>query len=114
MIGLSFGEIIIILIVGLLIINPKDIPQIIKYIKGFKSYIDSLSSEFKSVLNNISSESDLEILNNQTNLDEINKLLKEIYDNGEKYDGDYDLIEIRKVHNKMFSSKSNKDSTSSI
>jgi Sec-independent protein translocase protein TatA len=104
MIGLSFGEIIIILIVGLLIINPKDIPVIIRYLRKIKSHFTNLTNEFSSTLTKFSS--DLE-LNNKEDLNEINRLLKEICDYGGKYEGDYDLVKIKKVHSKIvLSSKS--------
>ena len=101
MIGVSFSEIIIILIVMLLIINPKDIPSIVKYLKKVKSKFDHLNSELYSVINKLSSESDSLSLNDNKDLNEINILLKEICDNGGKYDGEYDIEKIREAHKKI-------------
>ena len=105
MIGLSFSEIIVILIVMLLIVNPKDIPSIVKYLKKVKSKFNNLNSELHSVINNLSSESDSISLNNNEDLNEINILLKEICDNGGRYDGEYDLKQIRKTHKKIVKAK---------
>jgi Sec-independent protein translocase protein TatA len=108
MIGISFGEIIVILIVILLFINPKDIPHIIKYIKYIKSHFNKLHSEFESITNKILSETEPIAFNEKKELDEINHLLKEICDNGGQYDGDYDLKKIKIEHKKIISVKKNK------
>ena len=108
MIGISFGEIIVILIVILLFINPKDIPYIIKYIKYIKSHFNNLNSEFESITNKIVSETESITFNDKQDLDEINHLLKEICDNGGQYDGDYDLKKIKIEHKKIISVKKNK------
>jgi Sec-independent protein translocase protein TatA len=108
MIGISFGEIIVILIVILLFINPKDIPHIIKYIKYIKSHFNNLNKEFESITNEILSETESIGLNEKKKLEEINHLLKEIFDNGGKYDGEYDLKKIKIAHKKILSLKKNK------
>jgi Sec-independent protein translocase protein TatA len=101
MIGLSFVEIIIILLIMILVINPKDIPTIIKYFKKFRSQFNHLNDEFKTTFNKIASETEAIAFNNEEELKEINRLLQEICDNGGKYEGEYDLTEIRKVHSKL-------------
>jgi Sec-independent protein translocase protein TatA len=105
MIGLSFSEIIVILLVILVIVNPKDIPIIIKYFKKVRSYFQNFNKEFSSIMNNISSELDGIKLDNEEEIKQINFFLKEICDNGGKYEGEYNLEKIKAEYDKILLSK---------
>ena len=107
MIGLSFGEIIVVAIVAILVIKPKDIPSIIKYLKELKLYFNNLLTDFKSIFSSLSS--DIEF-NSKEEIEEINRLLKAICDSGGKYEGEYDLVKIREAHSKILLSDHGKDS----
>ncbi len=105
MIGLSLSEIIVILLVTLLLVNPKDIPIIIKYFKKIKSYFQTVNKEFNSIVNNFSSQVDSLKLDNEEEIEQINFFLKKIYDNGGKYEGEYSLDKIKEEYNKLLLSK---------
>ena len=87
----SFGwsEIILTVIVVIIVVGPKEIPNLLKQIGSFSKSIKKVSREFKKSLNDIAKESDLkdvkdsisEIKNIKDDLDpskHINKELKSI------------------------------------
>ena len=71
MFSLGWMEISIILIITVIVVGPKEIPTVVKFVKNFTSGIGKLSKEFKSTVNEIS------------HLDEIKDIKKEILDTKE-------------------------------
>ena len=71
MFSLGWMEISIILIITIVIVGPKEIPTVVKFVKNFTSGIGKLSKEFKSTVNEIS------------HLEEIKDIKKEILDTKE-------------------------------
>ena len=85
---LSFGwsEIILTLIVVVIVVGPKEIPNLLKQIGSFSKSIKKISREFKKSLNDIAEESDLkdikesisEIKDIKKNIDPTNEIKKEL------------------------------------
>lgn len=85
---LSFGwsEILLILIVVVIIVGPKEIPNLLKQIGSFSKSIKKISREFKSTINDVVKESELDKVNEslseikeiKENINPINSIDKEI------------------------------------
>ena len=71
MFSLGWMEISIILIITVIVVGPKEIPTVIKFLKGITSGLGKLSKEFKSTVNEIS------------HIDEVKDIKKEILDTKE-------------------------------
>ena len=71
MFSLGWMEISIILIITVIIVGPKEIPTVVKFVKNLTSSIGKLSKEFKSTVNEIS------------HLEEIKDIKKEILETKE-------------------------------
>ena len=71
MFSLGWMEISIVLIITVIVVGPKEIPTVIKFIKGINSSLGKLSREFKSTVNEIS------------HLEEVKDIKKEILETKE-------------------------------
>ena len=71
MFSLGWMEISIILIIIVIVVGPKEIPTVIKFLKSITSGLGKLSREFKSTVNEIS------------HIDEVKDIKKEILDTKE-------------------------------
>jgi sec-independent protein translocase protein TatB len=71
MFSLGWMEISIILIITIVIVGPKEIPTVIRFIKNISSGMKKVSKEFSSTVDEL------------TNLDEIKDIKKEILDTKE-------------------------------
>ena len=71
MFSLGWMEISIILIITIVVVGPKEIPTVIRFIKGMTSGIRKMSKEFTSTVDDL------------TNLDEVKDIKKEILDTKE-------------------------------
>ena len=71
MFSLGWMEISIILIITIVVVGPKEIPTVIRFIKGMTSGIRKMSKEFTSTVDEL------------TNLDEVKDIKKEILDTKE-------------------------------
>ena len=71
MFSLGWMEISIVLIIIIIVVGPKEIPTVIKFLKSIPSGLGKLSREFKSTVNEIS------------HIEEIKDIKKEILDTKE-------------------------------
>ena len=71
MFSLGWMEISIVLIITVIVVGPKEIPTVIKFLKSITSGLGKLSREFKSTLNEIS------------HIEEVKDIKKEILDTKE-------------------------------
>ena len=71
MFSLGWMEISIVLIITVIIVGPKEIPTVIKFLKSITSGLGKLSREFKSTVNEIS------------HIEEVKDIKKEILDTKE-------------------------------
>ena len=71
MFSLGWMEISIVLIITVIVVGPKEIPTVIKFLKSITSGLGKLSREFKSTVNEIS------------HIEEVKDIKKEILDTKE-------------------------------
>ena len=82
MFSLGWMEISIILIITVIVVGPKEIPTVIKFLKSITSGLGKLSREFKSTVNEIS------------HIEEVKDIKKEILDTKESIVKELSLIHI--------------------
>ena len=76
MFSFGWGEILLILVVVIIVVGPKDIPKFLRQIGNLSKSIKKISREFRSSLNQITEETDLkDIQNSITDVTNINKEL---------------------------------------
>ena len=76
MFSFGWGEILLILIVVIIVVGPKDIPKFLRQIGNLSKSIKKISREFKSSLNQIAEETDLkDVKNSITEVTDLNKEL---------------------------------------
>ena len=76
MFSFGWGEILLILVVVIIVVGPKDIPKFLRQIGNLSNSIKKISSEFKSSLNQIAEETDLkDVKNSITDVTNLNKEL---------------------------------------
>ena len=76
MFSFGWGEILLILIVVIIVVGPKDIPKFLRQIGNLSKSIKKISREFKSSLNQIAEETDLKDIKNS--ITEVTNLNKEL------------------------------------
>ena len=76
MFSFGWGEILLILVVVIIVVGPKDIPKFLRQIGNLSKSIKKISREFKSSLNQIAEETDLKDVKNS--ITEITNLNKEL------------------------------------
>ena len=85
---LSFGwsEIALTIVIVIIVVGPKEIPNLLKQLGNFSKSLKKISREFKNSLNEIAEENDIkdvkksisDIKNLKDNLDPTNELKEEI------------------------------------
>jgi len=75
---LSFGwsEIALTVVIVIIVVGPKEIPNLLKQLGHFSKSLKKISRDFKRSLNEIAEESDLKEVKNS--IDEINNIKKNI------------------------------------
>ena len=76
MFSFGWGEILLILVVVIIVVGPKDIPKFLRQIGNLSKSIKKISREFKSSLNQIAEETDLKDVKNS--ITEVTNLKKEL------------------------------------
>ena len=76
MFSFGWGEILLILLVVIIVVGPKDIPKFLRQIGNLSKSIKKISREFKSSLNQIAEETDLKDVKNS--ITEVTNLNKEL------------------------------------
>ena len=76
MFSFGWGEILLILLVVIIVVGPKDIPKFLRQIGNLSKSIKKISREFKSSLNQITEETDLKDVKNS--ITEVTNLKKEL------------------------------------
>ena len=77
MLTFGWGEILLVLIVVVIVVGPKDLPKLLKQFSSFSKSIKKLSREFKSSLNEITDQEEFK---------EINKSIMEVKNLKEDFD----------------------------
>ena len=76
MFSFGWGEILLIFLVIIIVVGPKDIPKFLRQIGNLSKSIKKISREFKSSLNQIAEETDLKDVKNS--ITEVTNLKKEL------------------------------------
>jgi len=76
MFSFGWGEILLILVVVIIVVGPKDIPKFLRQIGNLSKSIKKISREFKSSLNQIVEETDLKDVKNS--ISEVTDLKKDL------------------------------------
>ena len=63
MLTFGWGEILLVLIIVIIVVGPKDLPKLIKQLSSFTKSIKKLSREFKSSLNKIADQEEFKEIN---------------------------------------------------
>ena len=72
MLTFGWGEILLVLVVVIIVVGPKDLPKLIKQLSSFTKSIKKLSKEFKTSLNEIADHDDFKDV--KSSLSEVNKI----------------------------------------
>ena len=76
MLTFGWGEILLVLVIVIIVVGPKDLPKLIKQLSSFSKSIKKLSREFKSSLNEIADHEDFKDV--KSSLNEVNKIKDDI------------------------------------
>ena len=76
MLSFGWGEILLVFLVVIIVVGPKDIPKFLRQIGNLSKSIKKISREFKSSLNQITEETDLKDVKNS--ITEVTNLNKEL------------------------------------
>ena len=76
MLTFGWGEILLVFIVIIVVVGPKDLPKLIKQLSSFTKSLKKLSREFKSSLNEIVDHEDFKEV--KSSIKEVNKIKDDI------------------------------------
>ena len=95
MFGISWAELLVIIIVFLIFVGPEELPTVLKHIKKAKKYIFQIKDEYQGFLKEAmgDEEQDLKDITN-----DINRKLAEIVDLEGNIQERYDISDIVKNH----------------
>ena len=71
MLTFGWGEILLVTVVIIVVVGPKDLPKLIKQLSSFTKSLKKLSREFKYSLNEIADHEDFKYV--KSSLNEVNK-----------------------------------------
>jgi Sec-independent protein translocase protein TatA len=98
-IEMSFSELLVIVIVGVLLLKPEDLPKILRKLKELQSFINNTRREIFSHINLEESSNKAQEL--KENISEVNFYLEKISGLGGEYQGEYSLDEIKKHYHSL-------------
>ena len=76
MLTFGWGEILLVFIVVIVVVGPKDLPKLIKQLSSFTKSLKKLSREFKSSLNEITDHEDFKEV--KSSIKEVHKIKDDI------------------------------------
>ena len=104
---MSLFEILVILVVSLLVLKPKDVPQIISKLKELRAFVTTTKKEFLSHfdldVNQDASKNSLINLDDQ--MEQMNFYLEKIGDLNSEYKGEYSLESVKEHYRKLMNQK---------
>ncbi len=101
---MGFGEIIVVLLIGILALKPEDYSPIIKSIYKIRQYIISLGSEIELQFQEIAEETKENTIQ-KIDKRQINFYLKKIFELDHVYDGDYSLEDVKAYYHAIISKR---------
>lgn len=81
MLTFGWGEILLVIVIIIVFVGPKDLPKLIKQISFFTKSLKKLSKEFKSSLNEIAEQEEFKDV--KSSLNEVNKIKNDFNINNE-------------------------------
>jgi len=103
---MSIFEFFVVIIVGLLVLRPEDVPQVIEKFKEVKLFFSQAKREIKSSIESIPEFRELMHSDDlESDADQMNAYLEKIANLGSVYEGDYSLAPIRNHYNKIIQKK---------
>ena len=76
MLTFGWGEILIVFVIFIIVVGPKELPKLIKQLSSFTKSIRKLSTDFKLSLNEIADHEDFKEA--KSTLNEVNKIKNEL------------------------------------
>ena len=76
MLTFGWGEILLVTVVIIVVVGPKDLPKLIKQLSSFSKSLKKISREFKYSLNEIADHEDFKDV--KSSLNEVNKIKDDI------------------------------------
>ena len=76
MLSFGWGEILLVFIVVIVVVGPKDLPKLIKQLSSFTKSLKKLSREFKASLNEIADHEDFKEV--KSSIKEVHKIKDDI------------------------------------
>ena len=92
---MSMGEVLVIILIAILLIKPKDIPIIIDKVKDCAKFFRKLKAEIFSHFDNELNAQDKLLQDEFEQVDRINFYLEKIIQIEGKYEGNYDIDSIK-------------------
>lgn len=95
---MSFGEILVVMLIALMVTKPQDIPLIVKKIQQFKLYCLALK---KQLLLSVSEDlhTDLDFI--EDNTEQLNYYLQKIINIQGYYNGNYSIAELKENYDRL-------------
>jgi len=92
---MSFSEVLVVIIIGVLVLKPEDLKALIKNFYQLKRYLTDLKDQIFAPL-----QAELDQLEESTcqDRDEINFYLEKIASLNQQYEGDYSLEKVKKYY----------------
>lgn len=93
---MSISELIVVIVVVIIIIKPEDLPSIIKQIKKTRRFFYKIKDEVLESINPNLTEEDDDI-----ETEDINKYITKIISLNAKYEGSYNLKDVKSFYYKL-------------
>lgn len=100
--NMSFGEILVILIVALFVVKPEDIPAMISKFQHFRSLFTDWKKEILSSLSGATILNDEDLIKEAA---ELNFYLEKIIDLQGHYDGEYSIEKVKSKYYNLVKEK---------
>lgn len=89
MFDLSFAETLVIIVIGLLVLGPKELPQVVKAVRTASAKIKELGNQLVSTLDDIEQVSDI-----KKEVEQVNQDIQKIVDLDGNLQQTYDLSDV--------------------
>lgn len=103
---MSLGELLVVAIVALLVTKPGDIPVLLKQLGSIKNYFTKIKNDLYAEITSGTNLND-DLLTD--NVEEMNFYLEKILGVEGKYDGKYELSEIKSRYRKLMKEQISKE-----
>ncbi len=91
---MSFGELLVVIVIALMVTKPEDIPVIVKKIQQFKQYCLALKKQLLLYITEDLNTSD-------SDTEQLNFYLQKIISLQGSYDGNYSLTELKENYDRL-------------